>query len=99
MRKLATGMIYLGEEAASNGLVDEVGGLRQAEDKARSLAGVGPEVPLNEYGGGSFLEELFKMQSSSGLSGEIARVIAEDPLTLLSRGLFLNTAARDLVIR
>ena len=99
VRALATGMIYIGEDAVANGLVDELGGLHAAANKARELAGVGEDVPLQEYGGGSFFEELFKLEAPASLGSQIASQITSDPLTLLSRGLYLNTLARDLSIR
>jgi protease-4 len=99
VRALATGMIYIGEDAKANGLVDELGGLHEAAQKARELAGVGEDVPVQEYGGGSFLEELFKLESNSSLATQVMQQLASDPLTTLSRGLYLNTVARDLVIR
>ena len=40
VRELADGRTYSGEQAASNGLVDELGGIQQAAAEARELAGI-----------------------------------------------------------
>jgi protease-4 len=107
VRKLATGMIFTGEEAASNGLIDAVGGMRAAETKLRELAGVSADTPVEPLGSGSLWEELFGMGLSSRsaerqaleqLAG-LAGAQAADGLSLLARGLYLNSTLRDLQIR
>lgn len=47
VRKLATGEVYSGTEAKELGLIDELGGLREAIDLAAKLAGI--EKPKVEY--------------------------------------------------
>jgi protease-4 len=42
------GRVWTGEQAKENGLVDEVGGLRQALAYARKLGGLSDEVPIVE---------------------------------------------------
>jgi ClpP class serine protease len=46
LEKVAGGRVWTGSEAFERGLVDEIGDLRAALDKARELAGIpdGPEV-------------------------------------------------------
>ena len=46
LEEVAGGRVWTGSEALERGLVDEIGGLRAALDKARELAGIpdGPEV-------------------------------------------------------
>jgi protease-4 len=112
VRKLATGMIYNGEEAAKNGLVDELGGLEDAKLKARELAKLPADAPVEEYGVGSFWDEFFGASASSRLDpaamGELGSAYAasrmisgrnSSGISALAQGLFLNTTLRDLVIR
>ncbi|HET9957867.1 MAG TPA: signal peptide peptidase SppA [Polyangiaceae bacterium] len=42
------GRVWTGEQALSRGLVDQLGGLRQAIESARELAGLGEEAPIVE---------------------------------------------------
>ena len=46
LEEVAGGRVWTGSEALERGLVDEIGGLRAALEKARELAGIpdGPEV-------------------------------------------------------
>ena len=100
VRELATGDIFTGESAVGNGLVDEVGGLYAALAKAQQLAGVGPDVELEEYGHTkSFLEELLMLKQSANPFSAIGRVVSRDPLEQLSRNLFLSTALARLEMR
>ncbi|MCC7478700.1 signal peptide peptidase SppA [bacterium] len=114
VRKLATGMIYNGEDAAANGLVDSLGGLQEAKVKARALAKLDADAPVEEYGVGSFWDVMFGASASSrqldpALLGELGAVLAARQalesrygsagLGTLSRGLYLNTLLRDLVVR
>ncbi len=46
--KVARGRVWTGEQAKSRGLVDELGGLRQALAFARAQAGLPPETPIEE---------------------------------------------------
>jgi protease IV len=46
--RVAQGRVWTGEQAKENGLVDEVGGLRQALAHARRLGGLAPEAPIIE---------------------------------------------------
>ncbi|MBN2080722.1 signal peptide peptidase SppA [bacterium] len=99
VRALATGMIYTGERALEVGLIDELGGLRAAETKARELAGVGEDTPVMEFREPSFFEQLFAIEAPASPELAALRRLAADPLLRFSQGLCLNTTLRDLVVR
>ncbi|HTV19459.1 MAG TPA: signal peptide peptidase SppA [Polyangiaceae bacterium] len=46
--RVGQGRVWTGEQALENGLVDEIGGLRQALAYARKLGGLSPEAPIVE---------------------------------------------------
>ncbi len=46
--KVARGRVWTGQQAQTRGLVDELGGLRQALAYARAKAGLPPETPIEE---------------------------------------------------
>jgi protease-4 len=46
--RVGQGRVWTGEQARENGLVDEIGGLRQALAHARKLAGLSSEAPIIE---------------------------------------------------
>lgn len=48
VEKVAQGKVYSGRQAVARGLVDELGGLRQAFAYARQLANLGPDAPVVE---------------------------------------------------
>lgn len=99
VRELANGMVYTGEAAVANGLVDELGGLHAAEEKCRELAGVGADVPVESlHQPKSILEELLGF-GSSGSTHPLLAPVLKDPLMALAGGLYLNTTVRDLVVR
>lgn len=99
VRRLATGMVYTGEEAQRNGLIDAVGGLHEAEMKARELAQVGMEVPVEEYGAGGLWDTLFSARGGSPVGAHLLQRLNMEPLYMLSKGLVLNETLRDLVLR
>jgi protease-4 len=99
VRALATGMIYTGESAKAAGLVDEVGGLEQAKAKARSLAGLPGDAPVEAYGGGSFWDELFASRLNAPAPEGLLRQALGGGLEALAGSLCLNTSLRDLVVR
>ncbi len=102
VRALATGMIFTGEQAVANGLVDELGGLHEAVAKARDLAGVSADVPVQEEQATSFLEELLGLSSRklpNSLSSVALEYLQHDPLVWISQGMLLNTSLRDLAVR
>lgn len=53
VRRLADGRIYTGSQAKENGLVDELGGKREAIQLAAELAGIKGEPQVVEYSQGS----------------------------------------------
>ncbi|MCH7471387.1 signal peptide peptidase SppA [bacterium] len=95
----ANGMIYTGAGALALGLVDEIGGLHAAEEKARQLANVGSGVPVEAYGAGSFWEEFFSIKAPGSLESMLAGQAGAGGLSALARGLYLNSTLRDLVVR
>lgn len=100
VREIATGMIYTGERGVELGLVDELGGLRAAEDKARQLAGVGSDVPVEPYRQPSLWDELLMVNGpSQPIGAELLRNLNADVLTRLASGMYLNVTLRDLVVR
>jgi protease-4 len=75
VRGLAEGKIYSGVQAVELGLADQVGNLHDALEQAQKLAGVsGAQVV--EYGGGTFLEQLFG-GSRLGLLSRLAGPLAD----------------------
>lgn len=99
VRALATGMIFTGESARAAGLVDEVGGLEQAKAKARSLAGLPRDAPVEAFGGSSFWEEFFATRLQAPTPEALLRRAAGGGLEALAQSLCLNTSLRDLVVR
>ncbi|HBN51715.1 MAG TPA: signal peptide peptidase SppA, partial [Thalassospira sp.] len=76
VRKLADGRVYTGQQAVANGLIDEIGGRREALRWLQDEKGVAPDVavvPLEiDYPDDSLMTVLFegnigKMLSSEGL--------------------------------
>ncbi len=55
---IATGMIFNGEQALDLGLVDKLGGLSDALDRAADLAGLGDDYVVDYLGEVGLLEEL-----------------------------------------
>lgn len=51
LNELSGGRVYTGQQAVANGLVDELGGLQAALDKAKKLAEIDPQtrLPLHRY--------------------------------------------------
>ena len=100
VRKIATGQIWTGHTAVAVGLVDEVGGLRAAEEKAKSLAHLSPETEVTEYGGSGFWDTLFSSKANLGATSldNLLRSRAGDALQRLSSSLMLSTTLRDLVV-
>ena len=99
VRRLATGMVFTGEEAVKNGLVDALGGLHEAEVKARELAKIDSSVPVEEYGTGSLLDQIFSTRGGKPFSARALTGLTLDPLNSLAKGLMLSETLRDLVIR
>lgn len=58
VRQLADGRIYTGKQAKENGLVDDLGGLDKAIDRAKTLSNVSNATVI-EFTDGGFFESLF----------------------------------------
>lgn len=99
VRELASGMIYTGERALELGLIDELGGLEAAKLKARELAGLGEEVPVEDYGQPSFWDEFFSIRAGQPTGLDLVKYFSRDPLMSLSQLMYLNATLRDLVMR
>lgn len=63
--ELADGRIYTGEEALRLGLVDAIGGLKDAIRKAGELAGLGPDPVLLKPRSGGELGQFFSLMGSA----------------------------------
>ena len=46
---VARGRVWMGRRALQHGLVDDLGGLRQAIERARQVAGLDPDAPIEEF--------------------------------------------------
>lgn len=87
---LADGRIYTGQQAVENGLVDEIGGLREALDRAGELTGLGASPATKEYGEPSLLRWLLS-------SGTLAkRQPAAQPHVATTGGLLYDDLAARL---
>jgi protease-4 len=99
VRELATGMIYTGEQAVDLGLVDELGGLEAAKVKARELAQLSADAPVEDYSRPSFWDEFFSIRVGQPDAMKVLKRLSADPLMQLSQGLYLSTTLRDLIVR
>jgi len=70
VRALADGRIYTGQQAARNGLVDELGGLREALAGAAKLAGIKGPPRYKRYG----VPSLLKLLLGGGAGGRVNAV-------------------------
>jgi ClpP class serine protease len=57
---ISEGMIYTGEQAKENGLVDELGGIDEAIAKAGDMAGLGKNPVVDELGKVGLLDQLLQ---------------------------------------
>jgi protease IV len=64
VHEIARGRVWTGADAAGNGLVDELGGLRTATEIARRRAGLPADAPLRVYPRLSPLDQLRPPESS-----------------------------------
>jgi protease-4 len=65
VRALADGRIYTGEQAKKNGLVDELGGFREALEGTAKLAGIKGPPTYKKYGAPSLLKMLLGSRPGS----------------------------------
>jgi len=86
---LADGRVYTGQQALENGLVDGIGGYREALDRAGELTGLGPDPRVKEYAAPSLLHYLL-----SGSAGGSQRIAAQPRLTATGGLLYDELSAR-----
>lgn len=80
VRELADGRIYTGRQAMAAGLVDELGNLQLAIDKAAELSGVSGEPRIIEYERLPDFRSFFR-----GFSARLSRSEADQIIDLLTR--------------
>lgn len=71
VKKLADGRIYTGRQAKEAGLVDELGNLYDAIDKAGQLAEIKGKPAIKEFGNESPLSGIFSSESKANLLREL----------------------------
>lgn len=76
VRELADGRIYVGSEAVRLGLVDAIGGLQDAVDKAGELAGLGKNPKILKPKGKTELQRFMKLMGSDAGGGRLAGVLS-----------------------
>ncbi|MBI3939591.1 MAG: signal peptide peptidase SppA [Acidobacteria bacterium] len=87
--QLAQGRVWSGEEALRHGLVDGIGGIREAVEEVRALCHLPSERPLRVvlYSRKSSLREMLipELGSAAWLEGirDLAHILAEEVLALL----------------
>jgi protease-4 len=74
--KLADGRVYTGRQAFNNGLIDKLGGLREAVNTAAERVGLEGSAPVKNYGGGGGLGSLFGAQSEQSMQSVAQSVAA-----------------------
>lgn len=77
--ELADGRTYTGRQAAENGLIDELGNLQDAIDKAADMGGIVGEPRIVEYERLPNLEQLL-----TGFSSRLNRNEADEIMTLIN---------------
>lgn len=82
--KIATGMIYNGQQALDNKLVDKIGGLQDAIARASELTGLGDNPQIDELGKVGLFEELL------GEMGATNSTMTPNQLSLLNQALQQN---------
>ena len=89
VRPLATGQIWTGSQAQKVGLVDELGGLRDAILKAAELGGISGEPVIEELGKTNLLDEILGIEQASYLPTQLDRFM------VLSQFLYLQPLLAD----
>lgn len=89
VRTLATGQIWTGSQAQKVGLVDELGGLRDAILKAAELGGISGEPVIEELGKTNLLDEILGIEQQSYLPTQLDRFV------VLSQFLYLQPLLAD----
>ncbi len=70
VRVVAEGRVWSGAQGRENGLVDHLGGLELAIERARSLASLPPDVPARVFSTVPSLLELFGLRDDEGADGQ-----------------------------
>lgn len=78
VRKLATGMVFTGEQGVDNGLVDEIGTMRDALDKAAELGKIGGSYGIVELDYNSDLSSLMYLFGSSDTREQLSDLLKEE---------------------
>lgn len=94
VESLAQGRVWTGVQAQENGLVDRLGGLHDAIQVARELAGIGPrsEVKLVEYGSRGMFRMPFDLPAISTPWSAVAALLAAGEWDELAAGELLAEA-------
>jgi protease-4 len=82
LRPLADGRVYTGRQAVKNGLVDEIGNLRDAISYAGEQAHLGPDPMVHKMGGSSlsdFLTGTETMYQGASLPSRLRGLLLMDP--------------------
>jgi protease-4 len=83
VREIARGRVWTGVQAKQLGLVDELGGIEEAVDKAKSLAGIKGEVRIKKVDGGKSafdaIERLLGVSEASARTLAAAARVMGDP--------------------
>lgn len=74
--EIAKGRVWTGEQAAQLGLVDSLGGVPEAIDKAKELAGIDPEDSVNVRSYPAPLSPFEQIRMMFGVSAESAETLA-----------------------
>ena len=78
VRKLATGMVFTGEQGVDNGLVDEIGTMRDALDKAAELGGISGDYGIIELDHNSDLSSLMYLFGSSDAREQLSELLKQE---------------------
>lgn len=85
LKPLAEGKIYTGMSAKRVKLVDEIGGLRDAEIAAAKEGGISGEPKIHEYGKKGLLDSIFSDESES-MSGNLSDAAKKEIIKKLLDG-------------
>ena len=105
---IATGMIWNGAQAKEMGLVDELGGLQDAIDRAAAITGLGPNPQVDHLGEVGLLDELLGemgavqsplngMAGMNGMNGSVAGQVGNALAPLYGNNPFYSLWSMALV--
>ena len=89
VRKLADGQVWTGRQAKELGMIDELGGLRDAILKAGQLANIPGEPVIDELGKKNLLDQFLGVETSS------QDLLSADKLQLIAQFLYLQPMLLD----